>query len=160
MAMTITKLTTSIRAAVITYVKKVTAEIREPLVPISDKGTKVLAAIDRHFTGNGFREQILDIMSAALGEQLNAVPEKKHGAMYVRLSGDYTGYPFWYYRKDADPIVAGGQGVTFKDYRIATDAEVDKFFGGMKDNRIVNLACQGSETLYDKIFLESSPPPT
>lgn len=162
--MTTTKLTTSIRAAVIAYVKKVTREIREPISPLSERGKKCMAAIDKHFSGNTeFRRQITDIMSAALGEPLDNTITigKKQGVMYFQLSGDYKDQPFWCYHAGADPITTSGNGVSWKDFRIATDAEVDKYFAGLKDAFIMSRVCAGCtpETLYEKIFLESVPAP-
>lgn len=158
--MTITKLTTSIRAAVIAYVKKVTKEIREPISPMSEKGRKCMAAIDKHFAGNtDFRRQMADILGAALGEPLEQVVPKKQGAMYARLTGDHKDIPFWWYHTSCDPVLASGVGISWRDYRIATDEEIDKFFSATKDAFIMGRVCAGStpETLYEKIFIESVP---
>lgn len=159
--MTITKLTTSIRAAVIAYVKKVTREIREPISPVSERGRKCMAAIDKHFSGNTeFRRQLADILGVVLGEPLEQVaPIKKQGAMYARLTGDHKDMPFWWYHTSCDPVLASGAGIAWRDYRIATDEEIDKFFAAVKDTYIMGRVCAGStpETLYEKIFVESVP---
>lgn len=160
--MTITKLTTSIRAAVISYVKKVTKEIREPISPVSEKGKKTMAAIDKHFKGNvEFRRQLADILGVVLGESLEQTVPRKQGAMYIHQTGDYKDRPFWWYHTSCDPVLPCGTTISWRDYRIATDEEIDKFFAGVKDTFIMGRVCTGCtpETLYEKIFLESVPAP-